>query len=155
MKMLSLVCLMAVCLAAQASVFKCRDAAGGIAYSQQPCPPGSRKLEMASQPFSVVEQDEQARAVAQRYRRDLTDWLGKQDKARQKAAAAADKERRDKRKKWLAEREHCQRLDDKRRALGGRLREAASRKEADRVQARLAKAEDQMQDRACHLYKED
>ncbi|WP_440029938.1 DUF4124 domain-containing protein [Chromobacterium amazonense] len=138
-----------------AEIFKCREPDGRIAYSQQACPLGSQRIEMNAQPFSVVEQDERDRAATQRYRRDLADWLGKREKAQQKAEAVAERERREARKKWLAERERCRRLGDKQRALSEQMRQAASRKAADRVQMRLARVEDQMQDRACHLYKED
>ncbi|KIA81306.1 hypothetical protein QR66_06075 [Chromobacterium piscinae] len=138
-----------------AQVYKCREPDGRIAYSQQACPLGSQRIEMNAQPLSVVEQDERDRAATQRYQRDLADWLGKRDKAQQKAEAAAERERREARKKWLAERERCRRLGDKQRALSEQMRQAASRKAADRVQMRLARVEDQMQDRACHLYKED
>lgn len=155
MRSLYFLCLALAWQACAAQVVKCRDEAGRIAYGQQPCPTGHERLELSSQPFSVVEQGEQDKAATQRYRRDLQDWVGKQEKARQKAAVAEERARRDQRKKWLAERERCQRLAEKKRVLHDSARQAASNKEADRAQMRLAKVEDQMQDRACHLYKDD
>ncbi|AXE30592.1 hypothetical protein DK842_12170 [Chromobacterium phragmitis] len=137
-----------------AEVFKCRSADGSVVYGQQPCPPGSQPLEMSSHPFSVIEQNDGGQA-AKRYREQLRQWSDKQDKSRQADAKFERRERAAQRKKWLAEREHCRRLDAKRASLDASLRGGQPLREAERAKARLAKVEDQMLDRACHLYKED
>ncbi|MBX9298069.1 DUF4124 domain-containing protein [Chromobacterium piscinae] len=136
-----------------AEVFKCRSADGSVAYGQQSCPAGSRALEMESHPFSVIEQNDGGQA-AKRYREQLREWADKRDKNQQADAKTEQRERSAQRKKWLAEREHCRRLDAKRAALDAKLRRGQPLQEAERVKLRLAKVEDQMQDRACHLYKE-
>ncbi|OQS09621.1 hypothetical protein B0T37_12795 [Chromobacterium violaceum] len=137
-----------------AEVFKCRNADGGVVYGQQPCPTGSRRVEMATHPFSVIEQNDAGQAT-QRYREQLRQWSDKRDKNRQADARTEQRERSVQRRKWLAEREHCRRLDAKRAALDANLRRGQPLREAERAKSRLAKVEDQMQDRACHLYKED
>ena len=138
----------------QAEIFKCRDGAGRVQYGGQPCPPGSQPLEMAERPLSVIEPNDGGQA-AKRYREQLRQWSDKRDKNQQADAKAEQRERSAQRKKWLAERQHCRRLDAKRAALDADLRGGQPLREAERLKFRLAKVEDQMQDRACHLYKDD
>ena len=137
-----------------AEVFKCRSADGSVVYGQQPCPAGSQTVEMDRHPFSVIEQNDGGQ-TAKRYREQLRQWSDLRDKSRQADAKAELRERSAQRRKWLTEREHCRRLDAKRAALDANLRRGQPLQEAERVKLRLAKVEDQMQDRACHLYKED
>ncbi|MBW7566328.1 DUF4124 domain-containing protein [Chromobacterium subtsugae] len=156
MKAVLLVCLGWTAVCCQAQVFKCRDADGGTSYSQQPCPAGSRSLAMdGSAPLSVIDGGDSQRAARQQYRQSLRDWSGRRDKARQAEELAAQRERLAGRKKWLAERQHCQRLAGKQASLRQGLRQGQTASELERLKFRLAKVEDQMQDRACHLYKDD
>ncbi|MEO3961005.1 hypothetical protein [Chromobacterium piscinae] len=99
----------------------------------------------------MIEQNDGGQA-AKRYREQLREWADKRDKNQQADAKTEQRERSAQRKKWLAEREHCRRLDAKRAALDAKLRRGQPLQEAERVKLRLAKVEDQMQDRACHLY---
>ncbi|OHX13898.1 DUF4124 domain-containing protein [Chromobacterium sphagni] len=156
MKGLLPVCLLLSAAVCQAQIFKCRDGDGRTSYSQQPCPVGSSRLEMdGRQSLSVIEQEARQRASRQQYGKELQDWAGKRDKARQAEEKAAQRERQAGRKKWLVERQHCQRLADKQASLRQSLYQGQAVKELDRLKLRLAKVEDQMQDRACHLYKDD
>ncbi|MGC0151493.1 DUF4124 domain-containing protein [Chromobacterium vaccinii] len=146
--------LLLAAMACQAEVFKCRDRDGGIHYGQQPCPPGSRALEPASDAFSVIERDDGGREAGH-YREQLEQWSDGREKRRQADARAERREQTARHRKWLAERERCRKLDARRGALAAELRRSLPLREAARGRQRLAKVEDQMQDRACHLYQED
>ncbi|WP_434630247.1 DUF4124 domain-containing protein [Chromobacterium sp. CV08] len=137
-----------------AEVFKCRNADGGIHYGQQPCPPGSRALESASGAFSVIEREDGGREAGH-YREQLEQWSDGREKRRRADARAEQRERAAQRSKRQAEREHCRRLDARRGVLAAELRRSLPLREAARGRQRLAKLEEQMQDRACHLYQED
>ncbi|UTH75132.1 DUF4124 domain-containing protein [Chromobacterium sp. IIBBL 290-4] len=153
MRRFGIVLFLLLCSAGHAEVFKCLDKANRISYSQQPCPQGSVRMAMEGASLSIVESSQQGAAT--RYRQELKQWSAQRDKQRTQDGKAEKLANERAQRKWQEEKAHCQRLADKRKALSDSMRIGMTPAQLQTAQSRLVKVEDQMQDRACHLYKDE
>nr|WP_199067586.1 hypothetical protein [Chromobacterium sp. ASV5] len=146
---------LALAASAQAEVYKCRNSQGAISYRGQPCPPDATPLPRGGGGLSVVQreahqlrQEEAARQAAQAERQA----------ARQREAARereGERRRAEDARRYARERERCLRLFAKRGEIHAQLGAGLPAREFERHKNRLVKVDDQLQDGACHRFKEE
>ncbi|MCS3802448.1 multidrug efflux pump subunit AcrA (membrane-fusion protein) [Chromobacterium alkanivorans] len=136
---------------AWAQVYKCRNAEGGLVYSDRACADGGAAEAFRPPPLNVVEQDErQRRGVAESQARS---W--------RRAADEAAEDRRRQAQRRRAEQAQARELDKARRRCHGlelqqrRLRQSLAATPARRSLAeRLAGVEEKLAAAACHQFQE-